>query len=153
MLPNANQQLFIALIHASHYIRSGRPSGAIPHDPQKCSPHRKHRYRRETILPLLLDNEGGMRQNQIAEKLHASPSTLSEMLTRLENDGYIERCTDPADRRAAILTLTDSGRQRATELKDEADTLFSQLFDNLSQDEKTTLTTLLKKLVNEADPC
>lgn len=148
MEPDINQRLFIAFIHAGHFIRAGRPSGAIPHDPEKCSPQHKHRFRRETILPLLLDHEGGMRQNQVAEEIHASPSTLSEMLTRLENDGYITRSPDPSDRRAAVLTLTESGTERATELKNEADSLFSQMFGKLSEDEKNTLTVLLEKLTD-----
>ena len=146
MPSDINQRLFTSFIHAGRYIRAGRPSGAIPHGHEKCSAQQKHRFRRETILPLLLDREDGMRQNQVAEEIHTSPSTLSEMLTRLENDGYIERSPDPDDRRATILTLTQSGEARARELKAQAEPLFSQLFSNLSEDEKAALIVLLEKL-------
>ena len=148
MEPNLDHRLFIAFNHAGRYLRAGRPSGAIPHDSKDCD-CRKHRFRRETILPILLDHEGGMRPNQIAEEIHTGASTLSEMINRLENDGYILRSADPTDRRATILTLTKAGTIRARELKAEADHLFAQLFSKLSEDEKLTLTTLLEKLTDQ----
>ena len=131
MEPNLNHRLFVAFNHAGRYLRAGRPSGAIPHN-SKDRDCRKHRFRRETILPILLDHEGGMRPNQIAEEIHAGASTLSEMINRLENDGYILRSSDPSDRRATILTLTKAGEIRARELKAEANNIFAQLFSKLS---------------------
>lgn len=146
MNDNTDARLFAAFIHAAHYLRAGRPSGAIPHGPDPCAAGHKHKFRRETVLPILLDHDGGMRQNRLANRIRVSPSTLSEMLNRLEADGYIRRCADPTDRRATILELTPAGQARAEELKSEGDRIFAHLFSGLSDDEKVTLIRLLEKM-------
>ncbi|MBD3161048.1 MAG: MarR family transcriptional regulator [Candidatus Eisenbacteria bacterium] len=47
----------------------------------------------------------------LARVLHIHPSTLTGILHRLEERGFILRSADPADARKARLTLTDLGRR------------------------------------------
>lgn len=51
---------------------------------------------------------GSVRQNVLAERLGVEPMTLSTLIDRLEARGLVQRVTDPADRRAKLVELTDA---------------------------------------------
>jgi DNA-binding MarR family transcriptional regulator len=55
----------------------------------------------------------GITAGQIAELLHVHPSTLTGVLKRLQRQGFIQRRSDPQDRRRAILGITEKGRSIA----------------------------------------
>lgn len=137
-------RLFNALRDTGRKLRSGRPPGTMPAGSEdKCSPV----FRREIILAVLLDNSDGLRQNQLAQLMRVNPSTLSEMLNRLEEDGCLIRSPDLSDKRATVLTLTEKGAARAKEIKAAVQTMFSQHFCSLSTEEKETLIRLLNKII------
>ena len=50
---------------------------------------------------------------QLSERAGTRASTLTGLLDRLENRGYLVREVDPADRRSFRLPLTDQGREVA----------------------------------------
>ena len=55
--------------------------------------------------------EGGtLSVRQLSERAGTRASTLTGLLDRLENRGYLVREVDPADRRSFRLPLTDQGR-------------------------------------------
>ena len=58
--------------------------------------------------------EGGtLSVRQLSERTGTRASTLTGLLDRLENRGYLVREVDPADRRSFRLPLTDQGREVA----------------------------------------
>jgi DNA-binding MarR family transcriptional regulator len=59
----------------------------------------------------ILDNEPGLSQGELAERLYAHRSTVSGILDRLESRGVIRRTTDPDDRRGIHLFLTPRGQR------------------------------------------
>lgn len=102
---------------------------------------------RERILLLIDKYPDGVHQKDILDEAHINPSSLSELIDKLESDGYIERKTDPADKRATLLFLTDKGKARAAEVEDEQAGMFKDYFKNLTEEEKQTLSDLLDKLL------
>jgi DNA-binding MarR family transcriptional regulator len=52
------------------------------------------------------------RVNDIAERLHLAQSTVSGLLGQMMAAGLVTREVDPADRRAAVVTLSDAGRRQ-----------------------------------------
>jgi DNA-binding MarR family transcriptional regulator len=48
---------------------------------------------------------------QLARQVGRSPAALSKALAKLERRGYITRQANPADRRAALVRLTDEGEK------------------------------------------
>jgi DNA-binding MarR family transcriptional regulator len=52
----------------------------------------------------------GLPAGELAALLHVHPSTLSGVLARLEEGGWLARHVDPRDRRRALLGLTAKGR-------------------------------------------
>src|ERR1700757_4196184 len=61
------------------------------------------------ILGYLARNEG-INQAGLADLLEIRPMTLVRQIDRMEEDGWIERRPDPADRRAHRLVLTAKAR-------------------------------------------
>jgi len=58
--------------------------------------------------------EGGMISvRQLSERTGTRASTLTGLLDRLENRGYVTRELDPADRRSFRLPLTEAGQAAA----------------------------------------
>ena len=59
------------------------------------------------LLPLL---GGGRRASDLAETLGVTRQAVAQVVTRLEQDGYLTRITDPGDARAKLICLTPRGR-------------------------------------------
>jgi MarR family transcriptional regulator for hemolysin len=72
-----------------------------------------------TWLPLLriARSEAPMRQNELAASLSLDGSSVVRLLDALENSGLVERCEDPADRRAKSLALTQRGRRTVDQVE------------------------------------
>ncbi|NUR07635.1 MAG: MarR family transcriptional regulator [Nocardioidaceae bacterium] len=58
-----------------------------------------------------LADEGPQRLGALAIAFGLDPSTITRQVQALEEIGLAERSTDPSDRRASILALTDQGRE------------------------------------------
>ena len=69
-----------------------------------------------------------------------------EVISKLENGGYVRRTIDPEDKRATLIMLTELGEARTAELQDEKNDKLDKIFGNLSDDEKEQLIVLLEKL-------
>ena len=61
------------------------------------------------ILCRLVD-EGPQRLGLLAQAFGLDPSTITRQVQALEHAGLVERQSDPTDRRASLLELTDQGR-------------------------------------------
>ena len=108
-------------------------------------------FKREMILGVLMLSDDGMNQREIAEEMGVSPSTLSEMINRLVEDGYVERKADPGDRRARLLSLTEAGRIQGQEILEECACVLAFLFRNLEDGDKMELVRLLDKLLGRTE--
>ncbi|MFD4462121.1 MarR family winged helix-turn-helix transcriptional regulator [Nocardia sp. NPDC058480] len=53
---------------------------------------------------------GGSRVTELAEAAGMTQQSMGELVTHLEKSGYVERTSDPADRRARLILLTARGR-------------------------------------------
>ena len=101
---------------------------------------------RERILRFLLFAENGMQQKELAEILCIGAPALSEAVDKLHSDGYIERIPDPKDGRATRIILTDKGKARAYEIQNNHKDNLNRLFEQISEEEKLQLITLLQKI-------
>ena len=63
------------------------------------------------VLYTLSRDDAGMRQKDLTDCLLISQPSLSRLIERLVAEGLVARRPDPADRRGAILSLTETGRQ------------------------------------------
>jgi DNA-binding MarR family transcriptional regulator len=54
---------------------------------------------------------GGTRIGVLAERAQMTNQSMGYLVDALERRGYVERRPDPADRRAALVVITDRGRE------------------------------------------
>lgn len=108
-------------------------------------------FAQERLLRTLASYEEGIHQKELVESMKINPSSVSELISKLEGEGYVTRTVDPQDKRATLITLTEVGRARAYELEDERNERFSTLFAGLSEEEKEQLVNLLEKFNDNQD--
>ena len=98
------------------------------------------------IAMLVLFEEKEMRVTELGERLYLDSGTLSPLLKKLENKGFLRRIRDKNDERNVKISLTEEGKKIESELVIVPKTIGSCI--NLSRDESITLYTLLYKLLN-----
>jgi MarR family transcriptional regulator, transcriptional regulator for hemolysin len=92
-----------------------------------------------------LTRQPGLRQIELADMLEIEPITLSRIVDRLEEAGFVERRPDPADRRAWRLHTTASAQPLIAKLKAVADNIISEAFEGIDpKDIETTRRVLLR---------
>ena len=67
-------------------------------------------YHGQPRLLLALWREEGPTQSELADRLHVTPATITKMLQRMAEAGFVERRRDSADQRLVRVYLTDAGR-------------------------------------------
>ncbi len=101
-------------------------------------------------MALLARNEG-MKQADLARNAHVRPSSVSEVLERLEKSGLIERRRDQKDRRVLRVYLTDEGRAQNESDSARWYRFVGHLMEPLSEAEKESYLQILQKLQSQAD--
>ncbi|MFI5907673.1 MarR family winged helix-turn-helix transcriptional regulator [Dactylosporangium sp. NPDC051541] len=71
----------------------------------------------QEALLLELDRTGPRIQAQLSDALGCEPPSVTLMVKKLEASGHIRRTPAPADKRATVVALTDTGRELATAVK------------------------------------
>ena len=82
-----------------------------------------------------LTHRPGLRQVELADILDVEPITLSRIVDRLEEAGFVARSRDPADRRAWRLEVTEAARPLVEQLKGVGAKLVDQAFDGIDPNE------------------
>jgi DNA-binding MarR family transcriptional regulator len=97
-------------------------------------------------LKALADAGSSLPLGQLAERLSCVKSNITQLVDRLEADGFVERKPDPHDRRTRLAVLTASGRKACRDgsrIQDEAE---RSLLTTLTREESQQLAALLGKL-------
>lgn len=97
-------------------------------------------------LLAFLWKQDGLSQVQLSEKCQIDRTTVGGLLDRLETQGYVKRLPHPEDRRAYLISLTDTGKALQEELLAIAWTVSNVFTAKLSADEIETLKRILSKL-------
>ncbi|WP_021170380.1 Transcriptional regulator HosA [Sporomusa ovata DSM 2662] len=82
----------------------------------------------------------------LAKMIGVRPSTMSQMLVRLEKAGYVSRFADPADARVRIICLTDRGQNIFHHSESKFVGKLAGPLGYLSPEEQQFLIVLLEKL-------
>ncbi len=102
---------------------------------------------RERILGIIAEN-GQISQNRLAEMLSIRPQSVSELLVKLEKDGYIVRAKNDDDKREILVSLTEEGKKRTEEVGKLRAAHASEFLSPLNEEERRTLFDLLSKLLS-----
>jgi len=99
-----------------------------------------------TVL-IKLDDEGETSQNQLGRLAAMDPATTFGVISRLKKRGFVIQRKDPTDGRRILLDLTQSGQQKAQEMRHRAAEVSAQTLEPLAPDERETILVLLNKMV------
>jgi DNA-binding MarR family transcriptional regulator len=101
------------------------------------------------LLLLSRAGEEGMRRIDLANELRLSPSGITRLLDRLEDQGLVGKGACKEDARVSYAILTDAGRAK---LRDAApghvEDIERHLADVLDEEEMRTLTDLLGRIAS-----
>ena len=98
------------------------------------------------VLIVLEEIGGPITQRELTQRLGIQPGSASEVIAKLENEGYIQRTPNETDRRTADVALTGAGKAAAAQAKEERTGRHAQMFSCLSEEEKNQLLALLEKV-------
>jgi DNA-binding MarR family transcriptional regulator len=93
-----------------------------------------------------LCREEGISAGDLGKRLTLDPATLSGILDRLAERGWIDKQADPGDKRILRIYLTDEARKLEPKLMEERDRANEEILRNLSFEEKVLLKRLLKDI-------
>jgi DNA-binding MarR family transcriptional regulator len=100
----------------------------------------------------VVERDGPLTIGRLAEAERVQPPTMTKMVARLEELGWVERCADPEDRRHVVLVATEAGRQRLAESRQQRTAFLASRLDRLSADDQAQLeraATILERLLAE----
>ncbi len=121
---------------------------------------RFHYYRTHVLLeeigvypgqpPMLfiLNQEDGLSQKKLANKLKIKPSTITVMLKRMEKANLIVRKKDDKDQRISRVYLTEKGKKVCEDTIKVVKQIERECFKDFTEEEKETLKSLFLKMKN-----
>jgi DNA-binding MarR family transcriptional regulator len=98
------------------------------------------------IVLATLDERGQLRLSDLAAVVDLDLSTVSRHVSYFEQLGLIERATDPGDRRASLVSITDRGRAGLTAIRGARTVLLDSVFSSWSSDDRREFHRLLGRL-------
>ncbi|AGF55151.1 MULTISPECIES: MarR family winged helix-turn-helix transcriptional regulator [Clostridium] len=84
----------------------------------------------------------------LAKKINKDKSTVTALVNKLLNLGYIERTRDIADSRIVYITLTEKGENLKGDFKEISDKLIERVYKDISKSEQEVLINILTKIYN-----
>jgi len=97
-------------------------------------------------LKALSDAGESLPLGQLAERLSCVKSNITQLVDRLEADGWVARKADPRDRRTKLAVLTTAGRKACQEGSRVQQETERGLLKRLTRDEAQQLAALLAKM-------
>ncbi|HSM37950.1 MAG TPA: MarR family transcriptional regulator [Candidatus Limnocylindrales bacterium] len=102
-------------------------------------------YQQYNVLRII-HSEGPMPQAEIARRLLVSAPVVTRLAGGLVDAGLLERGKDPTDRRSVRLTLTRTGRRRATAMRRDLLAAAVELIEPLPDDRRAAVAAALDEL-------
>ena len=101
--------------------------------------------RYEALVLLYFSRQGSLPLGKMGDRLMLHPTSVTNIIDRLEDQGLVRRVPHPTDRRTTLAEITDEGRA-ITEKATEATSGATLGMGGLSDRELNRLTRLLRKL-------
>jgi DNA-binding MarR family transcriptional regulator len=98
-----------------------------------------------------VEQAGPMRLGDLAAAEGIAPSTLTRLVTALEERGYVERCPVPGDARASTLAIAPQGHAVQERIRQESTILLADSLRSLSPEQLAALAAALPALEHIAD--
>jgi DNA-binding MarR family transcriptional regulator len=96
-----------------------------------------------------LHASGPVRLSHLSDLTDLEAPLISREITRLCDDGYVKRASDPTDGRASIVRLTAKGRRAYTDYRTATDEIVVEAFAGWKAAELRTLADYLERVVTD----
>ena len=93
-----------------------------------------------------VDSHGPLSLRDLAAAERVGASTLTRVVSALEEQGLLRRAVDPTDRRVALVAVTKAGQRLLTEARDRGTHLLAEQLEALSPDDAAALAAALPVL-------
>ncbi|CDZ23909.1 MarR family transcriptional regulator [[Clostridium] cellulosi] len=103
-------------------------------------------YHSQHRLLMVISHNPDASQNDIAKSMDISAAAVAVSLKKLEKRGYIKREMVKEDNRLNKIIITEKGNKVVEQSKQIFDYADQKVFEGLTEEEKHTLSGLLKKL-------
>lgn len=103
-------------------------------------------YPGQEFLMMYLWDSGAVRQAELIKAVDLDPSTVTKMLQRLEQSGYVLRSPDPDDRRSMLVEATADGFALSDAVERAWGELEQHTLAGLDEAERTELSRLLARV-------
>jgi DNA-binding MarR family transcriptional regulator len=103
-------------------------------------------HRGQPPVLFALHQNDGLTHSELAQKLEVSPATITNMIRRMEDSGFVVRCRDGTDQRISRVYLTEAGKNIFSELEAVMNDIEAKLISGVGQEEQDTLRRLLDKI-------
>ncbi len=98
-----------------------------------------------------VERSGPLRLGDLAAAERVAPSTLTRLVSALEEQGYVQRRAVPGDARAWTLAVTERGHEVLDQIRHENTVLLADSLLTLSSDQLAALAAALPALEQLAD--
>lgn len=108
-----------------------------------CHQHIPERYR---MVLILLSRYETLYVKNLAQLLHMSASSTSQLLSRMEDENYIVREADPKNRIHTIVKLGDEGQKTVQSMEENGNKISTKYLMELSMEDLINLQNIAIKI-------
>lgn len=101
---------------------------------------------------MVIANEGGMTQTQLATALCIQGATVTTMLQRMEESELVHRERDSNDNRLVRVYLTEYGRTKTEEILGRLKELQARISRGIPQEDLDHMRSLVERMMANMDP-
>ena len=94
----------------------------------------------------IIDRHGPLSLSDVASRENLSAPTITKIVTRLENQGLIERLTDPSDRRVSLVAVSRKGTALLERIRSSRTAYLDRRLIELTEDDRARLLAALPVL-------
>lgn len=131
--PGDVAEALLGVLHGIHRLMRGPLPGA---DPEAAPfPEKPGQFK----LVWILHKRGSLAMQELAASLDVAPPTVTGLVKRLLEQGYVQRVRDESDWRTVRVELTEEGRKALIRHHHERVAALRARIDQLDEDERTKL--------------
>ncbi|HIU77054.1 MAG TPA: MarR family transcriptional regulator [Candidatus Pelethocola excrementipullorum] len=94
----------------------------------------------------VLYHKGDLKIGEIISKILATGGNMTVVINNLEKEKLIEKCPDPKDSRASVISITEKGKKKMEDVFPKHLQDLEIFFSKITEEEKKNLIQILKKL-------
>jgi DNA-binding MarR family transcriptional regulator len=102
----------------------------------------------QVLLMQTIDTQGSATSSELASAISLSQATVTVILDRLEDRGFIQRQRSKTDKRKILITLTEQGQKALQHAPKPLQESFIQQFKQLEQWEQTAIISALQRVAH-----